>query len=275
MASMESLDVSLLTVTHNEFKTYLPRCLASIDSFLDPGSYEEHIIWDNASGKEQVDWLRRLEKRRPKTRIIYSKENLFDLPALNEAVPLTDTGYILYLNSLSRLFNAFSLAKLVALLGSFKNAIMLGHPGPWVQGNDHTEPFWGCSAELLIARGWLKETEDWNTSHVQTWAFLLKKKEFLDTGGFRVKSRLFDSRWPELQFPESWSIQGKGDLMAAEVEFGVRARRMGYYLIFCGYHLFPAYHYVSGFLEPKELEAEDAKFGFPELPTLKNYLEET
>jgi len=101
---------------------------------------------------------------------------------------------------------------------------------------------------------------DEDTAHVQTWAFLTKPEIFLKIGGFKIRTRRFDMRWPERRFPPQPFSGDKGDLIAAEIEFSVRARRMGFQLLYPRSAIdFPFYHYPSG-LNRKEISELEKRF---------------
>jgi len=252
------VSISLLMVTKDEVTTYLPFALASIETYIGKDQIEEFIIWDNASGKTQIEALKLLN-RQEKVTVVFSKENLYDLPAINEAMRLIKTEFVFYLNSHTRVFAPVDFQEMIEIFNCFPNAAMFGNPGPCLSAKAATPDGvsgWGWVPRLLVEREFF-ESMDEDTAHVQTWAFLTKPEIFFEIGGFRIRTRRFDMRWPERRFEPQPFCGDKGDLIAAEIEFGVRARRMGFQLLYPRSAMdFPFYHYPSGLTRAEILRLE-------------------
>jgi len=251
------MKVSLFTVTYND-TAYLSRLIESVDRYIPKDGYLEHIIWDNASGKEHKDYLFSLQSK--KRKVIFSSVNLYDLPAYNEGLKQVKTPYVLCLNSHSRVIGPVNLESFVRIWESTHRPAIMGPLGPIVryeEATPHGVPGWGWIPRLLVERDLLNPGED--TAHVQTWAFFLDVATFYWLGGFEVREQRFDMRRPDKRFPERPWSGDKGGLIAAEIFFSVNARRKGFRIIIARH--WPFYHYPSG-KTAAELEEIDRRFGF-------------
>jgi len=251
------MTVSLLMVTHNDADSYLPFVLASIERNIGQAQIEEFIVWDNASDEPHREVLERLANC-DKVKVIFSQENLYDLPAVNELMKIAKGAYVLYLNSHTRVVLPVSLKRLITLFNSVPSPAMLGSRGPCLKASEatpHGVEGWGWIPRLLVERDFFQSPEE-TTLHVQTWCFFTRPDVFLYLGGFEIREQRFDMRWPEKRFPKRAFKGDKGALIAAEIEFSVRARRRGYNLIFPLFRDFPFYHYPSGLNREKILELE-------------------
>jgi len=256
--------VSLVTVTHNELYCKLPRLVYSIQKFL--SGYAEYIIIDNASTDGTTEWLYQLQFEIPNLRVVLKEDNKFDLPRYNEIAEEIVSSYILFINPNTRILGPLDVRQ---LLGAFQDpqVVIAGAPGPNVRAKDatpHGVEGWGWVARLLTERDFWQDVESESTAHVQSWAFLVDREKFLKLGGFRFRNQLFDMRWPEKRFPEKpVDYRDKGVMIAAEIEFSVRARREGYKV--CYIQPWPFYHYRSDLRTPEELDRQDRAFGFKPL----------
>jgi len=251
------MKVSLFTVTYND-TAYLSRLIESVDRFIPINSYREHIIWDNASSEEHRNYLLSLQNR--KRWVIFSPTNLHDLPAYNAGLQLVATPYVLCLNSHTRVIGPVNLDNFVQIWETLHQPAIMGPPGPVVryeQATPHGVPGWGWVARLLVERDLLLPGED--TAHIQTWAFFVSVDTFYWLGGFEVRERRFDMRWPGIRFPKRPWSGDKGGLIAAEIFFSVNARRKGFKIVVAKH--WPFYHYPSG-KTVTELEEIDRRLGF-------------
>jgi len=261
------MKLSICTVTHNELCGKLPRLLYSIEKFIG-NDYHEHLIWDNDSQDGTYDWLIQMQKGEPRIKVFHGNKNLFDLPAYNKIADLCDADILLAINPNARIFEDVNVESLLTPFRDNESLMLLGRPGPTVRQEDatpHGVDGWGWVARLLTERDFW-EPGDVDTSHVQTWCFLLDREKFLDVGGFRFRNQLFDMRWPEKRHAEkSINYKDKGVMISSEIELSVRAKRMGYEIAYMD--PWPFYHYFShGKPATVEgLDGEDVRIGLPPL----------
>ncbi len=260
-------ELAIATVTHNELHNKLPRLVYSVMKFIPYGVY---MVWDNASDDGTEFWLRSVPV--PRLRVLRSEVNLYDLPAYNRlanAVQVLGYKHLLFINPNTRILGRIDVEALLKPFREDEKLVILGRPGPRVP-KEKTIPEgmedWRWCAQLLEERDFW-EPEDTDTAHVQTFCFVVDVDKFIELGGFRFRNKLFDVREPEKRFPErSFDYTDKGNMIASEIEFSVRARRLGYHI---GYALpWPFYHYFSYRGSPhsiEEMDEIDAKRGFPPL----------
>jgi len=207
------------------------------------GQYANHVIWDNNSSDGTQEWLR--EIKHPNTTIICSERNINDLPAYNELARSCKTKYFMAINPNTRITGPFDAQPALSLFIDDPELMLVGHNGPSVKFVD-VSPCgvggWGWVPRLLVERD-MNQPEDINTAHVQTWFFFADCEKFLQVGGFDIRNRRFDLRWPDDRFPEKpLDLLDKGNLIAAEIELSVRAVRLGFHIAFL---TMPFYHYFS------------------------------
>lgn len=237
---------TLITVTYDEM-AFLPRFFRMLDYYCPSTEYSRHIIWDNNSESDAKKfWLQSL--LRPNTLLVFHDENLGDLPAINRMVAeYVDTEFFVVISPDARLLDGQPIEVLEDIWKP--NTAIIGNAGPgWdITPENWETKAWGWVGQVLVQR----DLEFDCCKHAQTWFFLSHTETFKEIGGF----------WEPPPPPEDWMQRWthKGDLIAAEIEFSVRARMKGYDII---YKIPHSHHYGSGAKSEEELNEFDRRHGF-------------
>jgi len=255
-------DLTLFTVSYNHLRARLPRLLYSIDKYIG-NQYVEHIIWDNNSKDGTKGWLQSLN--RPSTIAICSDRNINDLPAYNELAKMCKTKYFMVINPNVRITGPFDTQAVLQSFEADPKLILAGSAGPCIKFADMASGIagdWEWVPRFLWERD-LVQDGDIDTMHCQTHYFCASRENFLEVGGFEIRNRRFDMRWPEKRFDKKpVDLLNKGNMISGEVGLSVRARRLGYHI---AYISMPAQHYFSAGQTVRVLDDEDMERGLSPL----------
>lgn len=180
--------------------------------------------------------------------LVRSAYNRWDLPGYNDLADAIRTPWWVGISPDARLFGDHWIEEFFQGLDANREIGMAGPPGPSraiTPQTALTDSDWGWIGKLLLDRGIPFD----HCEHVQTWCFLMNHAAFRAVGGF----------WES----ESHRVEGKGDVIAAEVSMGARMRAAGYDLSFFTPHL---YHYGTGggSATLEQIDATDRARNFPD-----------
>jgi GT2 family glycosyltransferase len=173
-------------------KRHLEPCLASVLA-QDPGERFDILLWDNASRDGSLDLVR---ARFPTVRTFQAKENLGFAKAMNRAVGMVQTEFIVFLNNDVRVERDW-LRELLRTIGAADphvaavgSRLLLWRDGPQDGRINHAggllSPLGGGYDEGLgrSAQEFAGRPPVYETGIVSGGAALFRRQVFLDLGGF-------------------------------------------------------------------------------------------
>jgi len=218
-------DLTLITVTHDTWDTYTSRLAEQVFRYVDPDSYAQWFMVDNASpdGDKIAKAMTSFPpEHRRKFTLVRADENIGDLPQYNRVVDRwVGTDAVLCVSTDMRIF-AETVPWFNFLLSLYDIAGMPGPKIPKSVADDEDNP-WHWIPKLMLDRGF-DTFED--TGHIQSHCVGFRREPFQDVGGF----------WE----PEDRNYLDKGNLIASEMILSIKMRNAGYRMLAVNV---PMHHY--------------------------------
>ena len=202
----------LITVTFDTWDNYTRRMIRMVEHFTKPDDIRCWTICDNHSPDAS-----RLMQRTFKlpTVIVLGRENIRDLPRYNQLIEESRTEFIIAISTDVRLFQYDWVQRFLAPFQD-RRVGMVGCPGPGKGMTPaHADPAvggkWNWVPKMLVDRNIPFD----HCEHVQSHCFAVRRKAFMEAGGFWIPEQDLFNKW---------------NLIAGEVSLGPRLRAHGWKL---------------------------------------------
>lgn len=232
---------TVVTVTWNTWDTYTSRLFEQFFYYVPSNAYSQWIVVDNDSDDAdqiQVAMSAFPSEHRDKICLLRCDANIGDLPQYNRVIEgFVESERVVCISTDMRLFGDV----VSGLSSALDECAIIGKGGPVVSRCEKGP--WHWVPRLLLERG-IHDFEV--TAHVQTHCFAVKRRPFLEVGGF----------WePPVPDTEFGGYLDKGNLITGEMMLSLKLIRAGYKIQPA---TFPAYHYGNGMKSRSEMDAFDA-----------------
>lgn len=239
--------ITVIQPTFDSDYHYFRRCLAGLSLVTDFNSIDRWIFANNGSS-EFADYIR--ESTRGwgnKTEIIVHQmdANYQDLPVYEQVLPLVRTEIYVGTQADVRPLQASWVQLFLHTLTNHPEAGMMGQIGPgenMTPENVHTHGGWAWVLQQVLDLGLPADS----AFHIQTHFHAMRVQAFKEAGFFWV--------------PEGGPSAHKGNVIAAEVQFGSRLRKAGWKL---QRGVPPHHHYGTHGVQSRPMKATlDMMYGY-------------